>query len=330
MMDRAMLRKTMLFVAFLLAIVGASALRSSRADAAQCYVASGKTANVLCWLDMSSIDTATNVPTAMSWTLPDGSVLRGTVTSLGPTVPTPTGLPTYSGSPLGNTAYTGVGGKPAFYGGGTVQVQITNLSLVDSQSNTISSFTIAGADAETLDTGDGATAYVSWTTAGTPWSQLEIMPNTSGSSTTICTLAGLGTQNAKCVPAYPANDAAYILSSVVSTGQSVAMGVSSGSLQGMAFAVNLASVSLAKKRDEPRQCERRVYGGHRAERCVDRIGNDHRKDRRNRAGHDGHRRRSTVAYVRVLRSRRRSDESRAVREHVRVHECDCGIDDGVA
>jgi uncharacterized repeat protein (TIGR01451 family) len=242
----AIVRKTLVFVACVLAFVGASALRSSRADAAQCYVASGKTANVLCWLDMSSIDTATNAPTAMSWTLPDGSVLRGTVTSLGPTVPTATGLPTYSGSPLGNTAYTGVGGKPAFYGGGTVQVQITNLSLVDSQSNTISSFTIAGADAETLDTGDGGSAYVSWTTTGTPWSQLEVMPNTSGSSTTICSLSGLGTQNAKCVPAYPANDAAYILSSVVSTGQSVAMGVSSGSLQGMAFAVNLASVSLAK------------------------------------------------------------------------------------
>jgi len=195
---------------------------------------------------MSSINTATNVPTAMSWTLPDGSVLRGTVTSLGPTVPTTTSLPTYNGSPLGNTAYTGVGGKPAFYGGGTVQIQISNLSLVDSKSNSISNFTIAGADAETLDTGDGASAYVSWTTAGTPWSQLEIMPNTSGSSTTICTLSGLGTQNATCVPAYPANDAAYILTSVVSTGQSVAMAVSSGSLQGMAFAVNLASLTLSK------------------------------------------------------------------------------------
>jgi uncharacterized repeat protein (TIGR01451 family) len=246
MMHRAMVRKTMLFLAFLLTIACASAFRSARADAAQCYVATGKTANVLCWLDMSSINTATNVPTAMSWTLPDGSVLRGTVTSLGPTVPTTTSLPTYNGSPLGNTAYTGVGGKPAFYGGGTVQIQISNLSLVDSKSNSISNFTIAGADAETLDTGDGASAYVSWTTAGTPWSQLEIMPNTSGSSTTICTLSGLGTQNATCVPAYPANDAAYILTSVVSTGQSVAMAVSSGSLQGMAFAVNLASLTLSK------------------------------------------------------------------------------------
>jgi uncharacterized repeat protein (TIGR01451 family) len=246
MIQYAIVRRTLLVLSFLLAIAAASALRSSRAEAAQCYVATGKTANVLCWLDMSSIATATSVPTAMSWTLPDGSVLRGTVTSLGPTVPTPAGLPTYSGSALGNTAYTGVGGKPAFYGGGTIAVQISNLSLVDSQSNAISSFTIAGADAETLDTGDGTSAYVSWTTAGTPWSQLEIMPNTSGSSTTICTLSGLGTQNAKCVPAYPANDAAYILTSVVSTGQSVAMGVSSGSLQGMAFAVNLASLTLSK------------------------------------------------------------------------------------
>ena len=87
-MDRAVIRKTMLFVAFFVAIACASAVRSARADAAQCYVATGKTANVLCWLDMSSINTATNVPTAMSWTLPDGSILSGTVTSLGPTIPT--------------------------------------------------------------------------------------------------------------------------------------------------------------------------------------------------------------------------------------------------
>jgi uncharacterized repeat protein (TIGR01451 family) len=198
---------------------------------------------------MSSANVTPNRPTAISWSLPDGSTLHAIVTQTGTTTPAVVGVPTYSGSALGQTAYTGLGGKPAIYGPGTIPTTLGNISIVDPTGNTAPTTTIAGADAETLDTGDGSstTAYVKWTTAGTPWSQLEIMNSvTSGSTTPICTLSGLDTTAATCVPSSDGNNAAYILRSTVTPAQAVTMASKSGADQGVAFAVDLATLALSK------------------------------------------------------------------------------------
>jgi uncharacterized repeat protein (TIGR01451 family) len=198
---------------------------------------------------MSPANIAPNQPTAISWSLPDGSTLHATVTQTGTTTPGVVGVPTYSGSALGQTAYTGLGGKPAIYGPGIIPTTLGDISIVDPTGNTAPTTTIAGADAETLDTGDGSstTAYVKWTTAGTPWSQLEIMNSvTSGSTTPICTLSGLDTTAATCVPSSGGNNAAYILRSTVTPAQAVTMASKSGADQGVAFAVDLATLALSK------------------------------------------------------------------------------------
>jgi large repetitive protein len=98
---------------------------SPAAQAATCNYATGQgTAPAnwarYCWLDFSSFSAAqvdTPAGQDFSFTLADGSVLNfnmhmtaGSATALTPVV-----VPTWSGSPLGNTAFTGISGKPILY-----------------------------------------------------------------------------------------------------------------------------------------------------------------------------------------------------------------------
>jgi uncharacterized repeat protein (TIGR01451 family) len=182
----------------------------------------------------------------MSFTLPDGSTLSLTLTNTSTTTAPVVALPTFSGAPLGNTAYTGVGGKPAIYGGGTMTVELSGISVTDSAHNLLPKVTLVAADAETTDTGDGTTASMIWTTGGTGWAQTEIMPRVGGGDTPICTMTGLGTGTAKCTASASGNNAAYVLQSTVTSTEAITMSSTSKSLQGFAFAVDLAQVAAAK------------------------------------------------------------------------------------
>jgi uncharacterized repeat protein (TIGR01451 family) len=219
---------------------------AASAQANTCYQATGAAANTLCWLDLTGYAGTAGVATPMSFTLPDGSTLSLTLTNTGTTTAPISALPTYVGAALGNTAYTGVLGKPAIYGAGTITVKLSAITVTDSSNNQLPKVTVVAADAETLDTGDGNNADITWTTGGTGWAQTQILPRVGGGTTPICTLTGLGTATAKCTASAGGDNAAYVLSTTVTPTQSITMSLTTGALQGYAFAINLAQLGAAK------------------------------------------------------------------------------------
>ena len=242
------LRALRVAVVAMLSILGLFTSRPATAQAASCYVATGAAAHILCWLDLSSYAGTVGTAQTIPFTLPDGSTLNLTLTNVGTTGAVTVTVPTYTGSALGNTSYTGILGSPSIYGGGTVPVKISGLTLKSPQGYVAPIARIFGADAETLDTGDGtaATASLQWATTGTNLVQAQLMNSTAGAPTPVCTLTGVGTQNAICVPSAPGNNAAYILSSDITPSQSFTMTYTSAAKQGYAYAVNLASLNATK------------------------------------------------------------------------------------
>ena len=242
------LRAFRVAVVAMLSILGLFTSRPVTAQAASCYVATGAAAHILCWLDLSSYSGTVGVAQTIPFSLPDGSTLNLTLTNVGTTAAVISAVPTYVGSALGHSAYTGILGSPAIYGGGTVPIKISGLTLKSPQGFSAPVARIFGADAETLDTGDGsaATASLQWSTTGTNLLQAQLMNSTAGVATPICTLTGVGTQNAVCVPSAGGNNAAYILSSDITPTQSFTMTYTSAALQGYAYAVNLASLNATK------------------------------------------------------------------------------------
>jgi len=196
---------------------------------------------------MTGYSGAIGVGVHMAWTLPDGSTMRATMTNTGSAVGTPSSLPTWSGAALGHTAYLGVAGEPAIYGTGTTTITLSGITITDSGGNVFATVGFVAADAESTDKGDGSASSLSWTTAGTSWSQLQIMNSvTSGGPTPTCTLTGLGTSTAKCTAANTGDQAAYILGTTVTPSQSITMSYSTTALQGFAFAIDLSSLQVGK------------------------------------------------------------------------------------
>ena len=233
----------------LVATVACLAFGARPAQAASCYVATGKISHVLCWLDFTGDTALPLVSGNYTFSLPDGSTLSLTATNTGTTTAAVVATPTYSGAPLGNTAYTGIRGAPAFYVTGNQSEQLSAITLRNPQGVAIPSVGIAAADDETLDTGDNnglVTGSISWQTTGANWAQLQLMPNGSGSTTTVCTLSGLNSQNAQCAALYGGNNAAYMLNTSVTSTQTITMSDTTGAKQGFAFAVQMASLTASK------------------------------------------------------------------------------------
>jgi uncharacterized repeat protein (TIGR01451 family) len=233
-------------LALLVAVAGLWLGGAAAAQANTCYQATGAATNTLCWLDLTGYAGTVGVATPLSFTLPDGSTLSLTLTNTGTSAAPIAAFPTYVGSSLGNQTYTGVLGKPAIYGGGTITVKLSGITVTDSSNNQLPEVTMVAADAETLDTGDGNAASITWTTAGTGWADTQILQKVGGGTTPICTMTGLGTATAKCTASTSGNNAAYALSTTVTPAQSITMSLTTGSLQGYAFAVNLAQLAAAK------------------------------------------------------------------------------------
>ena len=228
-----------------------------RAEAAtttttSCYVATGAAAHVLCFLDFTGYPgTGTQTFTI---NIPDGSTLKGTIANTGTKSDlAPVAVPVYTTATYGGVAfgiedYVGVLGDPAFYPGADVsQIVLSNLVLTDAQGNVLPNVTMAGVDAESTDTGDGTTGALNWTTTGTNWTQLQLMPNPTGSITSVCALSGLGTQTAKCVPnGNGAPSAAYILTTTVTNAQTLGMSAISSAKEAFAFGIELSQITVAK------------------------------------------------------------------------------------
>lgn len=229
-----------LFLAFLMLSLGAG-----RAEAASCFYATsqGSTGpanwNSYCWLDFSGYnDTAArNGGQAMSYTLPDGTVMTFTLTISGAGI-TGAASPSWSGSAVGNTAFLGIGGRPILYqtAAGTTTATISNIVLTPPAGvSQITSYMFVAADGESSNEGES----LRFVTNGGNWVALDNAGPISGS--TYPTSSGLGT-NTFTVTGVAGTVGANIVGS--STPTSLTTTIVGGGLQGVMFAVRFASIRL--------------------------------------------------------------------------------------
>jgi len=229
-----------LFLACLMLSLGAG-----RAEAASCFYATsqGSTGpsnwNSYCWLDFSGYnDTAArNGGQAMSYTLPDGTVMTFTLTISGAGI-TGAAAPSWSGSAVGNTAFLGIGGRPILYqtAAGTTTATISNIVLTPPAGvSQITSYMFVAADGESSNDGES----LRFVTNGGNWVALDNSGPISGS--TYPTSTGLGT-NTFTVTGVPGTVGANIVGS--STPTSLTTTIVGGGLQGVMFAVRFASIRL--------------------------------------------------------------------------------------
>ena len=240
-MSRGLFRQfAALFLALLMLSLGAG-----RAEAASCFYATsqGSTGpanwNSYCWLDFSGYnDTAArNGGQAMSYTLPDGTVMTFTLTISGAGI-TGAASPSWSGSAVGNTAFLGIGGRPILYqtAAGTTTATISNIVLTPPAGvSQITSYMFVAADGESSNQGES----LAFQTNGGNWVALDNAGPISGS--TYPTSSGLGT-NTFTVTGVAGTVGANIVGS--STPTSLTTTIVGGGLQGVMFAVRFASIRL--------------------------------------------------------------------------------------
>lgn len=218
---------------------------AGRAEAASCFYATsqGSTGpanwNSYCWLDFSGYnDTAArNGGQAMSYTLPDGTVMTFTLTISGAGI-TGAASPSWSGAAVGNTAFLGIGGRPILYqtAAGTTTATISNIVLTPPAGvSQITSYMFVAADGESSNQGES----LAFQTNGGNWVGLDNAGPISGS--TYPTSSGLGT-NTFSVTGVAGTVGANIVGS--STPTSLTTTIVGGGLQGVMFAVRFASIRL--------------------------------------------------------------------------------------
>ena len=240
-MSRAHIRQfAVLLVALLMLGFGAW-----RAEAASCFYATsqGSTGpanwNSYCWLDFSGYnDTAArNGGQAMSYTLPDGTVMTFTLTISGAGI-TGAAAPSWGGAAIGNTAFLGIGGRPILYqtAAGTTTATISNIVLTPPAGvSQITSYMFVAADGESSNENES----LQFQTNGGNWIALDNAGPISG--TTYPTSSGLGTSTFT-VSGVPGTVGANIVGS--STPTSLTTTIVGGGLQGVMFAVRFASIRL--------------------------------------------------------------------------------------
>jgi len=230
-----------LLLALLMVCLGAG-----RAEAASCFYATsqGSTGPAnwqsYCWLDFTGYnDTAarSGAGQAMSYTLPDGTVMTFTLRISGAAI-TGAATPSWSGAAIGNTAFLGIGGRPVLYqsAAGTTTAAISNIVLTPPAGvSQISSYMFVAADGESSNDGESLT----FQTNGGNWVALDTAGPISGSTYPIS--SGLGTQTFN-VTGVPNTVGANIVGS--STPTSLNTTIVGGGLQGVMFAVRFASIRL--------------------------------------------------------------------------------------
>jgi uncharacterized repeat protein (TIGR01451 family) len=222
---------------------------SAQVTATKCVVATSAAAHTICWFDWTGYP-GTGAAT-FSFTLPDNSTLKGTLTNTGTVSEPPSASPLYNGAPFGNTSYLGLIGKPILTikttTASTVSpLVLSGITLTDAQANKVASITMVGADAEATD-GTNSGEILSWQTQGTGWNVFAIMPAvTTGSLTNICSLTGTGTADASCAAHEAAPPAAYVLSTTVSGTQTFGMSAVTPAQEGVAFGISLATLKVSK------------------------------------------------------------------------------------
>jgi len=216
------------------------------AAAANCYTATGQGSTgpanwqTYCWLDLTSYnDTAARSGAGqnLSYTLPDGSVMTFNLKVSGAAVNAATS-PSWTGAAVGNTAFTGIAGRPILYqtAAGTTVATISNVVMTPpSGASAITSYMFVAADAESSN--DGET--LRFQTNGGAWTVLDQSGPISG--TTYPTVTGVNTTNV-LTTGVAGTVGAYIFGSTTPT--TITTTMVGGGLQGAMFAVRFASIRL--------------------------------------------------------------------------------------
>lgn len=219
---------------------------SQPAAAANCYSATGQgttgPANwqTYCWLDLTSYnDTAARSSAGqnLSYTLPDGTVMTFNLKVSGAAV-NAAASPSWTGAAVGNTAFTGIAGRPILYqtAAGTTVATISNVVMTPpSGASAITSYMFVAADAESSN--DGET--LRFQTNGGAWTVLDQSGPISGA--TYPTVTGINTNNV-LTTGVPGTVGAYIFGSTTPT--TITTTMVGGGLQGAMFAVRFASIRL--------------------------------------------------------------------------------------
>ncbi len=241
-MNRGQFRQ---FAALLVALFMLS-FGAGRAEAASCFYATsqGSTGptnwSSYCWLDFTGYnDTVARSAggQAMSYTLPDGTVMTFTLKIAGAAI-SGTTAPSWTGAAIGNTAFIGIGGRPILYqsAAGTTTATISNIALTPPAGvSQITSYMFVAADGESSNEGES----LGFQTNGGNWVALDNAGPISGSI--YPTSSGLGTQTFS-VAGVAGTVGANIVGS--STPTSLTTTIVGGGLQGVMFAVRFASIRL--------------------------------------------------------------------------------------
>jgi len=219
---------------------------SQPAAAANCYSATGQgttgPANwqTYCWLDLTSYNNTAARSAAgqnLSYTLPDGTVMTFNLKVSGAAV-NAAASPSWTGAAVGNTAFTGIAGRPILYqtAAGTTVATISNVVMTPpSGASAITSYMFVAADAESSN--DGET--LRFQTNGGAWTVLDQSGPISGA--TYPTVTGINTNNV-LTTGVPGTVGAYIFGSTTPT--TITTTMVGGGLQGAMFAVRFASIRL--------------------------------------------------------------------------------------
>jgi uncharacterized repeat protein (TIGR01451 family) len=199
-----------------------------------------------CWLDFSAYsDAAARAPggQAFTYALSDGATLSFTlrVTSSAATGLNAVAAPSWSGAAVGNTAFTGIPGRPVLYtinNASTVTATLSNISVTPPTGVTANTgWALVAADGESTNGGES----LQFTTNGANWVQLGAIPPISGNTfptvsnggATVTTTGVAGTVGG------------YIFGSAGSP-TTLTVRLTAGGLQGAMIAVRYAWVSVNK------------------------------------------------------------------------------------
>lgn len=194
-----------------------------------------------CWLNLANYNDTTARSASgqnMSFTLPDGSVLRfnARVTGTNPAYNAVT-APSWSGSAVGNSAFIGIPGRPVLYSAqaGTSTIAITGITIMPPAGGGVTVYSFVVADAESSNGGE----FIRMTTNGGSWQLLDSVPPISGSTMPPISGVGAGTVD---ITGAGGTVGAYILGSNSPT--AVTVQTQSGGLQGVMFAIRFATIRL--------------------------------------------------------------------------------------
>lgn len=204
-----------------------------------------------CWFDFTGYNDAAaqGGGQPFSFRLPDGSTLSMTVSTTSNTTATPAltavAAPAWSGAAIGNSAFSGIPGKPVLYlaqNGSTGTVTLSNITFTSpSGAAGTGGYAIIAGDGESTNNGES----LSFTTNATGWTQLAQVQGTGG-STYYPTVGGLGTGTVTETGTQAGNAGAFVFGSTGGP-TTVSVKLVGSGLQGAMFGVRFASISVTAK-----------------------------------------------------------------------------------